>query len=280
MSALTVDLRTFDVGAEAASPQEFAAQVTRLVRESWESGADIVCLPEYLWMGLERFTGETEERPAMAAISRLFWTELWPDLQNELTCKDKAAILGTAPWAEGEGAPTNRAPIISNGVAHHQEKRSLTPWESSFAAGLDTAIFELQGFRFAVLICFDIEVPEWSVALRGKGIDVLLVPSATESVLGVERVGRCASARAVELGCYVGVCHLVGKTNSVLVDENVGRLAWFTPSQSPFVEAPREIVTPVVEKNFHWLRGVASADLLRRMRALRAETNPALLPAK
>jgi predicted amidohydrolase len=67
-------------------------------------------------------------------------------------------------------------------------------------------VWEFGGVRFAVIICLDIEIPEISAKLRGRGVDVILVPSATETILGVERVDRCASARAVELGAIVGVC--------------------------------------------------------------------------
>lgn len=282
MDTLTVDLWTFDVGVPAATPEAFAAEMTRRVLQSWADGADVVVFPEYAWMGLERFVTSKDNK--LAAVSDLFWTQLWPAIQRDLQPhgQGRAAVLGSVPHAAsagGGGEPIlhNRVPILSDGQALHQDKLHLTPWERVFAPGDALHLWTLHGTTFAVVICLDIEVPELSVALRGQGVDCILVPSATENILGVERVGRCANARAVELCCHVGVSQIVGRTESELVDENVGCLAWFSPSQSTFMESTREIVSELHAEGFHVLRGQLDAKALTRARKRRAETNPALL---
>jgi predicted amidohydrolase len=128
-----------------------------------------------------------------------------------------------------------------------------------------------------VVICLDIEIPELSARLRGAGVDVMLVPSATETVLGVERVDRCASARAVELGCVVGVSHLTGKAASELIDENVGRTAVYFPSQAAFRDDPRWVEGEIVAAGIHKQRVVIDHRALEVMRRMRQETNPSLL---
>jgi predicted amidohydrolase len=90
----------------------------------------------------------------------------------------------------------------------YQDKLHLTPWESAFSPGDTLHLWHFAGLRIAVIICLDIEIPELSARLRDEEVDLILCPSATETVLGVERVDRCASARAVELGCHVAVSHL------------------------------------------------------------------------
>ncbi|MFZ4766121.1 MAG: nitrilase-related carbon-nitrogen hydrolase, partial [Roseimicrobium sp.] len=239
MEPLNIDLWTFDVGVEAESPEAYAQEMASRVRQSWESGADVVVFPEYAWMGLERFVQDEDK---LRGVSRLFWDVLWPELQTSLAVTGKAAVLGTVPHGHSHDGKTtlhNRAPILCEGKALYQDKLSLTPWESALSRSDTLHLWKLRGTTFAVLICLDIEVPEYAAALRGKGVDCLLVPSATDSELGVERVGRCASARAVELCAYVGVSQLTGAADCLLVDENVGRLAWLRPSQSPFAESVR-----------------------------------------
>jgi hypothetical protein len=98
--------------------------------------------------------------------------------------------------------------------------------------------------------------------------------------MGVERVGRCADARAVELGCHVGVCHLVGRTTSVLIDENIGRAAAFAPSQAAFRDEPRHLATPVCAEGDHALTVDVDLALLRRHRATPGETDPSKLTAR
>ncbi len=273
MEPLIADLWTFDVGVEAATPAAYALEMTRRVRESWDQGADVVVFPEYAWMGLEKFVTRKEK---LAGLAELFWRKLWPGIKRDLSREGKAAVLGSVPALEGDEV-RNRVPILCEGAVLLQDKLHLTPWEGAFRTGGLLHLWELRGVRFAVVVCLDVEVPELSVALRGAGLHCLLVPSATESVLGVERVGRCASARAVELCCHVGVSQLVGRTESELVDVNVGRLGWFMPSQGPFRRAPREHVSELHEHGFHVMRCRIDAAAVDRARSRRAETNPALL---
>jgi predicted amidohydrolase len=275
MDRLTLELQTFDVAApEATSAREFADLVGRRVIEAWDDGADVVLLPELLWMGLARFVDGPD---STREVAELFRAQLWPSLLESLRRPGKAAVLGTVPWAVDGGVLRNRAPIVSDGRELHQDKLNLTPWETGLRGGDALHVWDFGGVRCAVIICLDIEVPELSVALRAKAVDLVLVPSATENILGVERVGRCADARAVELCCHVGLAHLVGDINSSLVDANVGRLGIFSPSQSTFGGSPRQRVSEVVSSGFHRLRAELDVAALRRQRDLALETNPARL---
>lgn len=274
---MNLDLWTFDVGVHAETPVAYANECIRRVEESWAGGADIVLFPEFCWVGLERFADKSR---GLRGVSDLFWQELWPSIQSRLARPDKAAVLGTAPFFdEATGLLMNRSPILCEGRALHQDKLHLTPWETAFARGDTLHIWRFRDITIAVIICLDIEVPELSVHLRNRGVDLILVPSATETILGVERVDRCASARAVELGCCVGVSHLVGRTESELIDDNIGRTAFYTPSQAAFRQEPREVEDPVVTSGFHRQRCVVDLAALRKVRRMVGETNPSRLTA-
>jgi predicted amidohydrolase len=275
MDRLTLELQTFDVAAPGIeSTGAFADLVADRVSGAWDEGVDLVLLPEFLWMGLARFV---EPGNAVPEVARLFEGDLWPRLQERLRRPGKAVVLGTAPFAESDGTVRNRAPILADGKVLHQDKLNLTPWEIGLTGGHVLRVWEFGGVRCAVVICLDIEVPELAAALRGEEVDLILVPSATESVLGVERVGRCADARAVELCCHVGLAHLVGGIDSELIDANLGRLGVFSPSQSAFAASPRQRITEVVSSGFHRLRAELDIAAVRRQRVVPAETNPSLL---
>lgn len=271
MDRLKLDLWTFDVGVPSSDPADFANHVTSRVIESWDAGADIVMFPEFTWMGLEQFVTGPDK---ISRVAHLFWNHLWPEIARKLDRPDKTAVLGTVPWMDGCNFVRNRAPIINRGGILHQDKIHLTPWEDAFTGGDAVRIWDFHGVRVAVVICLDVEIPEISAALRGMKLDLLLVPSATESILGVERVGRCADARAVELGCHVGLCHLVGKMDSALIDENLGRLAVFSPSQSEFLSGARQTTTDVFEDGFHRLSVELDMAAIRRNREQQSETDP------
>lgn len=277
---LTLDLITWDVSlAEAAHPataRTCTQTVIDTVQSAWDSGADLVLLPEFTWMMLEPIIPPSPT--PLQNVADEFWNQEWPHLCRTLARPDKAVVLGTAPFYDSATRQLrNRAPIL-RGLDHlHQDKLHLTPWEQAFSPGDSVQLFTFLGFKIAVIICLDIEVPELSAFLRGQAIDLILCPSATETELGTERVDRCASARAVELGCHVGVSHLLGRCTSDLIDQNVGRVAIYHPSQVPFAKSPRWVESPIATHGVHRLRTVIDAAALSRMRKRTAETNPSLL---
>jgi predicted amidohydrolase len=175
------------------------------------------------------------------------------------------------------GQLRNRALILPEG---YQDKLNLTEWEAPvFSRGSGVRIIHFAGLQVAVLICLDVEVPELAVALRGRGIDLLLVPSATDSIWGFERVNRCASARAVELGCAVVVAHLTGKGPMEMIDENIGATACYLPSQAEFERERRAQIIPPEPVASEWITQRFEIDIgaLRAARNSGGETNPARL---
>ena len=159
-----------------------------------------------------------------------------------------------------------------------QDKLVLTPWEHEFEPGKVLNLIRFKGITIALLICLDIEIPEISAQLRGQNVDLILVPSATETAFGAERVTRCACARSVELGCAVIVSPIVGQCDAYMVEEDVGRLAAYFPSQSAFADTQRVQETKIYAKGFHKLASQLSLQSLKQMRAAKRETNPSLLP--
>jgi predicted amidohydrolase len=262
---MRIDAWTFDVG----TTEDHVEAIASRVEQSWDSGADIVLFPEYSWAALPG-CGTARE-----TASR-FWNGIIPSLHDRLSRPGKMAVLGTASCIVDDTL-RNRSPILVNGELLVQDKLFLTPWETAFTGGKTLRLIEFNGLRIAVIICLDIEIPEISVLLRGQGVDLILVPSATETVLGAERVTRCASARSVELGCAVILSPLVGRCSSDLVDDNVGMLASYLPSQKAFRGGHRRHESALHASGFHCLTSDFDASLLTKMRQATSETNPSLL---
>jgi predicted amidohydrolase len=230
-------------------------------------------------MGLEPLLPHTTQAP-LEAVAELFWQELFPTLRDRLSRPGKAVVLGTVPARSDSGSIRNRAPILAEGVLSYQDKLHLTPWENAFECGDTLKIWHFAGFRITVIICLDIEIPELSARLRDSQVDLILCPSATETELGVERVNRCASARAVELGCYCAVSHLTGTATSDLIDVNLGKAALYRPSQAAFKNNHRTEATEIFTEGCHQLRVTLDKHPLNVMRRMFSETNPAHLGTK
>lgn len=274
-TTVRVEAWTFDVGDTGKTVQAFAEEVMHRVETAWDGGADIVLLPEYLWAALEPLLPAGAD---MEDIAKVVWEDLMPTVKQRLSRKNKHAVLGSAPWRDpATGHLRNRAIVMSDAHLLHQDKLFLTPWEHEFRAGRDIFVFPMADLNVAVVICLDIEVPELSARLRGLNIDLLLVPSATETAFGSERVTRCASARAVELGCAVVVCPLVGKCDSSMVNVNLGSLASYLPAEKIFDTLKRADTEKLVDHGWHAHRLEVPLSLIRDSREHRHETNPAQL---
>lgn len=270
-----VEAWTFDVGDAGKSVKAFAEAAIHRVETAWDGGADIVLMPEYLWAGLEPLLPANAD---MNDIAKVVWSDVMPVIQQRLQRPGKHAVLGTTPWVHPDTHQLrNRAIVVSDGRLLHQDKLFLTPWEHEFTAGRELYVFNMAGLKVAVIICLDIEVPEISARLRGLNIDLLLVPTATESPYGSERVTRCASARAVELGCAVVVCPLVGKCDSSMVNVNLGRMASYLPAEKTFDTFDRTDNTRMLQDGWHLHRLDVPVLAIREARERWHETNPAQL---
>ncbi len=274
---LSLALRTFDPGLDVADIREYTLAVIRMIEAAWDEGAELVLLPEFTWMGLEPHVQRQVGSSTLAEVAEAFESQCLPLLKERLQHPGRAAVLGTVPSLTPEGGVRNRAWIVRDGGWLFQDKLHLTPWESGFEAGDVLRLWSFGGFRMAVIICLDIEVPELSVRLRDSSVDLILCPSATETLRGVERVNRCASARSVELGCHVAVSHLTGRAESGLIDVNIGRAAFYRPSQSAFKTLPFAEETETVSAGVTRLEVRMEKRPLDLMRRMTAETNPALL---
>jgi predicted amidohydrolase len=234
VAKIKFSIASFDVGQKIKSSAHFRKRLIALVEKELRAGSRIVLLPEYLACALYQVPNFDLEQ-----ISLFIWEVIAHEMQG-LSLKYNALILaGTSPFYS-KGKLFNRALLWANGEEIFYAKNKLTPWEEQFESGRKVKVFEWQGLKVAPLICFDSEFPDISLKLKKAGVDLILCPSATSDLLGSERVHRCASARAVELGAAVLVSPLLGRDlKNPLVDINVGKLAVYYPSQEGFSSSSR-----------------------------------------
>jgi len=107
------------------------------------------------------------------------------------------------------------------------DKPAITYKESdSFLAGQQTAMFDFEGIKVGMVICYDLRFPELFRQLRQQGADVILVPAAFTATTGKAHWLTLLQARAIENQCYVLAANQVGQHNktksswghSVIVD--------------------------------------------------------------
>ena len=101
----------------------------------------------------------------------------------------------------------NRTFLFSAGLdaVFSYDKTHLTDFETQelgLMPGSEPAVFEHQGFRLAVAVCFDLYFPEYFAVLAARKADIILSPSYQRSESG-ERICLIARTRALDSGAYL-----------------------------------------------------------------------------
>ncbi|MGB3210994.1 MAG: GNAT family N-acetyltransferase [Desulforhopalus sp.] len=148
-------------------------------------------------------------------------------------------VAGSVPVRQPDGTIRNTAHLFSPmGNVYTQEKLHLTPAEATYwglCPGEGLKVFDTHIGRIAILICYDIEFPELSRMLVDAGVDLIVVPFATDERKSYQRVRYCAQARAVENTIYVALAGNVGTLpRSPAMHLNFGQAAVLTPSDFAF----------------------------------------------
>jgi predicted amidohydrolase len=226
--------------AAAAYPidwfDDFATYEDKLTRwVAGAGGADLLIFPEYGAMELASLGGKEIAGDLEASLHEVArHADRVEALHLRLAAEHGCHILAASgPVFEG-ARPVNRAILYGpKGRIGHQDKQVMTrferdQWDVVGAPGL--RVFETDLGRIGILICYDSEFPLLGRVLAEAGVEVLLVPSCTDTVAGFHRVRIGAMARALESQCVVVHSPTVGDCDWMpALDENRGRAAIYAP---------------------------------------------------
>lgn len=236
-----------------------------------KGGSEVLLYPELFLMGLTDYFNE-DYKDQIKSISSFTQKELLPDLEKILKKYDALLVLGSGPRYVGDKC-YNTCPIWANGKWHFQDKLHLTPWEVDFIPGKSVEIINFKSLTVATIVCYDVEQPSLALKLKERGIHLLLVPSATSSKNGSNRVNRCASGRSIELGAATVVVPLIGNSRCELVDHNEGRQGFFMPAQIA-VEDVQEIYSDYSLTEKQIAHYIVSEEVLHKLKVNDTETKP------
>src|SRR5690606_27055076 len=147
----------------------------------------VVVLPEYLSMVL---SGIAPDDVAGDVVAALEWVQPrrgdWIDLFSGISRETGTWVLaGTFVVATGGGRYRNRADLFTPTGDHlWQDKLQLTGWEKTAGVidpGDELKVFDLDGARVGVSVCYDVEFPLPVRSQCEAGARLILVPSATDT---------------------------------------------------------------------------------------------------
>ena len=219
----------------------YRAKITEWVAEA--ADCDLLVFPEYGAMELASLGGRAVAADLEASLHEVARHEPARDaLHAELAARHGVHILAASgPHFEGQ-RPVNRAVLYGpQGRIGHQDKQIMTrfereDWDVVGAPGL--RVFDTSVGRLGVLICYDAEFPLLGRVLAEAGVQIILVPSCTDTIAGYNRVRIGAMARALESQCVVVQSPTVGNVDwSPAIDENRGAAGVYAPADGFWPES-------------------------------------------
>jgi predicted amidohydrolase len=241
------------------APVDFAAfadKQARWLREAADARARIAVLPEYLSLELgatfdARIHGDLHASLAAIQRHRADWIALYSRLARDL---DLHVVAGSFLLDTGQGRYRNRADLFSPDGAHRwQDKLQLTGFERKTGVidgGDALKVFEIDGLRVGISVCYDIEFPLPVRAQYEAGARLLLVPSCTDTLAGATRVRVGCLARALENRCFVAQAVTAGAAAwSPALDVNTGEATVYAPMDVGF---PADGILSVTDASSGW----------------------------
>ena len=191
------------------------AKLTRWVAEAADAGAKLAVFPEYGGMELTALDPATVSDLHASITALAPWIDRIDAAHAELAARHGMHILGASLPVRGEdGRFRNHARLFTpGGKMGVQQKIVMTRFEREhwdIAAGGPIRVFDTALGRIGVAICYDAEFPLLVRAQAEAGAELILIPSATDTLHGWHRVRVGARARALENQCYVVQSPVVG----------------------------------------------------------------------
>ena len=218
----------------------YRAKLSRWVEAA--ADCDLLVFPEYGALELASLGGKEVAGDLEASLHETArHAEARDALHAELAAAHGLHILAASGPCFDGARPVNRAVLFGpDGRIGHQDKQVMTrfereEWHVEAAPGL--RVFDTPVGRLGVLICYDSEFPLLARPLAEAGVEVILVPSCTDTVAGFNRVRIGAMARALESQCVVVHSPTVGSCDwNPAIDENRGKAAIYAPSDGIWPE--------------------------------------------
>lgn len=214
----------------------FAERQALLVADAVAQGARVLVLPEYLSLELAATLDPAirgDLHASLAALQRHHsdWLVLFAGLART---HDATIVAGSFLLDSGGGRYRNRAYVFAPDGRHDfQDKLQLTGFEKQAGVierGDALKVFEHDGLRFGVAVCYDVEFPVSVRAQCEAGARLVLVPSCTDTEAGATRVRVGCLARALENRCFVAQSVTAGEAPwSPALDANTGEAALYAP---------------------------------------------------
>ena len=188
-------------------------QMAAWVAAAGKRGAHLICFPEMNVTGystLNAIKSFAETVPGAISQSILAMAREY-----------KVAILSGLAEKDANGRVfASHLVVTPEGIAGLYRKIHIAPPETNvFSGGKTIPLFEIQGVKFGIQLCYDVHFPELATHMAIQGADVIFMPHASPRGTPTEKFNswmRHLPARAFDNSLYVVACNQTGDNQAGL----------------------------------------------------------------
>lgn len=199
-----------------ANPDENYKKAGILVSQATDEGADVVLLPETWNTGFF----PRENLAELSDDDGKRTKDVFGALARELGIN---IVAGSVANRRADGVYNTSYVFNRRGecVAEYDKSHLFSPMEEDrfFKKGGLSHIFELDGLKCAVIICYDIRFPRFTRRMAIEGLDILFMVSQWPLVR-VPHLDALTRARAIENQMFVACCNSAGKAGDTVYGGN------------------------------------------------------------
>lgn len=208
----------------------FAAET---VKQADAGGASFVCFPEGYLQGYL-----TDERSARRTALDLASPE-FGSIVNRLPSDGPMIVMGMIE-ADADRVFNTAVVLKDRKVVGRYRKRHLLDGEHVFTPGTDCPIFEIDGLRFGMNICFDTNFKDVAQEIAGQKADLIVCPANNmmrrqKAELYKEHHNEVRAERCRETGLWLLSADVTGEMNGHV---GWGPTAIISPSGEVVVQLP------------------------------------------
>lgn len=234
--AQSIKVATAQMLIQQQTFEQFTAKMTEMTQQAKKQGAEIIVFPE------DNAINIVEDMPwnkqAILKIGKNY--QKIKDFISCLAKKTNMIIVGGTTVKIIDGNITNTIIIgLPNGKIIEDNKTYLTPEEKNFdyvSSSRSLVSLKYKGINIAIIICYTSEFPDVSQALSTINPDIILIPSYTNDLYGLDRVQTAAKMLSIQnfaYGVVVGMASGLNKKDSSKM-EGVAQATFTSPQQKEF----------------------------------------------
>lgn len=215
---------------------QFKAKLTQMTLDAKSKGAEIIVFPEDNAVNLV----EDMDWNKQTILELGKYYDKIKDFISQLAKANNMIIVGGTTVRVIDDNITNTILIgLPDGKVIQEEKTYLTPEEKNFgytSSNGNIVVLKYKGISIAVIICYTSEFPDVSQKLSTVNPDIILIPSYTNDLYGLERVQTAAKMLSIQnfaYGMVVGMASGLDKKDSYK-REGVAQTLFTSPQQKEF----------------------------------------------